>query len=409
MIRSSRRDDRQALAQLGIGHARLRPKDWLHEAWVSVSRHAGRSLMTAIGTVLGAAAFVATLGIGSTMGQQVSDSFDARRATEVRVIPVDQTLEGSWQSEDRIERLRRLNGVTAAGRRLSLGEQPVKRVLSATGRSTQLTGADPGALAVIGPRLVLGRSFDDFHEKRKVPVIMLASSVAEQLGVTRVGVAVFIGDRPFAVVGIFDDVTRRPEVLLAAVVPASVAESLADPRTPPERDVLISVTPGAAQLIGAQAPYALRPESPTALRAIAPVDPKTLRREIEGNVTRSSLILSIAALIIGAISIANSATASIAVRVPELGLRRAIGARPWHIFAQLIGETTAVGALGGVVGVLVGITTIAGVALTNAWTPVLDLRLALLATAASAAMGLVAGLVPAARAMRIQPVAALQR
>ena len=63
--------------------------------------------------------------------------------------------------------------------------------------------------------------------------------------------------------------------------------------------------------------------------------------------TQTSLVLSLIALVMGAVSIANAATASIAARIPEIGLRRAIGARPVHIFAQLVGETTALGALGG--------------------------------------------------------------
>ena len=47
-------------------------------------------MLTAAGTALGAAAFVATLGLSSTLTQQVSNSFDVRRATEVVVGPTDQ-------------------------------------------------------------------------------------------------------------------------------------------------------------------------------------------------------------------------------------------------------------------------------------------------------------------------------
>jgi putative ABC transport system permease protein len=173
--------------------------------------------------------------------------------------------------------------------------------------------------------------------------------------------------------------------------------------------VVISTAPGAAQLIGSQAALALRPEGPDALRVIAPPDPRTLRQEIEANVAQSALLLSVIALVIGAVSIANAATASITARVPEIGLRRALGARPGHIFAQLIGETTALGGLGGAAGVLVGVAVVAVVSLANAWNPVLDVRVAALAVAASAAAGLLAGLWPAWLATRIQPVAALQR
>jgi putative ABC transport system permease protein len=172
--------------------------------------------------------------------------------------------------------------------------------------------------------------------------------------------------------------------------------------------VIIKTAPGAAQLIGSQAALALLPTAPSELAAIAPPDPKTLRREIEGNVTRLSLILSVVALAIGTISIGNAATAGIAARTPEIGLRRAVGAKPLHVFVQLLGETTMLGALGGFIGAVTGVVVTVSVAVINRWTPVIDLRAALLASAGGAVAGLLAGLLPALRAMRIQPVAALQ-
>jgi len=400
---------RQARVALGITIERLTVWDWIWESSISIVRHPGRSLVTALGTALGTAAFVATLGLGSTLGRQVSDSFDARRATEVVVRPDEPNLDTAWQGRKGLDRLRGLNGVTAAGRRVLLPEHGIARAVAAPAHRFRVIGADPGALAAMIPELVSGRRYDDFHERHAANVVLLPQPVAEASGINRTGVAVFIGDRPYTVAGIFRDVARRPEALLAVVMPATTAERLEDPALPAERDVIIATAPGAAPVIGGQAPLALWPEEPGALHSVAPADPRTMRREIEANVTRISLVLSLVALVMGAISIANAATASIVARIPEIGLRRAIGARPVHIFAQLVGETTALGALGGLAGVGVGVTVVSTASLANGWPPVLDLRIATLAVGASAAAGLLAGLWPAARATRIQPVAALQR
>ncbi|GIF02830.1 ABC transporter permease [Actinoplanes siamensis] len=395
---------------LGIQPARMQVADWLRESAVSLTRHPGRSLLTTIGTILGAAAFVATLGIGTTIGEQVSNSFDVRRATEVRVSAVDKNDGAAdWHGQPRLDRLRALNGVKAAGARVTLGERPLRRTLSSEPSAVQVIGVDAGALSVISPHITIGRTFDSFHESRKTPVVLLPKSVAQNLGITRPGTAVFIGDRGFSVLGIFDDVIRRPETLLAVVVPASTTSTLTTSSDNPEFDVLVATQPGSAQLIGEQAALALLPEAFRRLKVVAPPDPREFRREVEGNVQRLSLSLSLVALIVGAVSIANATTASVASRTAEIGLRRAIGARSIHIFAQLTGESTALGLFGGVIGVAVGLTTVSILSLVLRWSPVIDLRVAAIAALASATFGMAAGLIPAAKATRIQPVAALQQ
>ncbi|MEV0004579.1 ABC transporter permease [Micromonospora sp. NPDC050980] len=388
-------------------------RDLFWEASLSVLSHPGRSLVTVIGTILGATAFVASLGLGSTLNQQVSAAFDVRRATEVLVQPEDHDITGSWLDDGAIGRLNQLNGVVAAGRRISLGEQPMRRTIGSRRPPTgvPLIGADPAALRVMAPQLSAGRNFGEFHERHATPVVMLSATVARQLGIHRTGVAIFVADSAYTVVGIYSDVLRRPEAMSAAIVPYSVGSSLrlTAGGQPVKRDVLVETAPGAAQLIGRQAPLALRPEAPAELRVVAPPDPRTLRREIESSTTRSTLLISGVALLMGTVSIGNAATAGIAVRTGEIGLRRAVGARRRHVFGQLLLETTVLGGLGGAIGTLLGVLATSIVSVVNGWTPVIEIRSAAVACTISTVAGLLAGLVPAARAARVPPVQALQR
>ncbi|PWR09357.1 ABC transporter [Micromonospora acroterricola] len=391
----------------------MRLGDLLREAALSVLSHPGRSLVTAIGTILGSAAFVASLGVGSTLHQQVAAAFDTRRATEVLVQAEDPGGSHSWLDDAALGRLTRLNGVVTAGRRVVLGEQPMSRSsdLRRPPTGVPILGVDPAALRVMAPQLTAGRGFDDYHERSAAPVIMLSETVAGQLGIRRVGVAVFIAGRPYTVVGIYRDVLRRPESLAGAVVPYSVGDRLDQPGTSQvgKRDVLVETDPGAAQIIGRQAPLALRPEAPSELRAVAPPDPRTLRREIESSTTKSTLMISGIALLIGTISIGNATTASVATRTGEIGLRRAVGARRRHIFVQLVLETAVLGGLGGLSGALIGVLTTSLVSIVNGWAPVIELRIAVFASMISMVAGMLAGLMPAARAARFSPVQALQK
>ena len=63
----------------------LSVRDLINEAAAAITRRPGRSLLTALGTVVGVGAFVATTGLASTAKAQVSERFDALAATEVRV------------------------------------------------------------------------------------------------------------------------------------------------------------------------------------------------------------------------------------------------------------------------------------------------------------------------------------
>ncbi|GAB3445854.1 ABC transporter permease [Actinophytocola sediminis] len=393
-----------------LGQPRLRTRDLVREAWLSVSGNPTRSLLTALGTMLAAAAFVATLGLSATVAAQVSDEFDVRRATEVVVRPADDhagPATPAWQSTQARDRLAALNGVEAAGARLALPDQPVRRTADSTAdtASVRVLGLHAGALDVVEPNIRLGRTFDTFHDRTAAPVVLLSSAVADQLGITRVGVAVFVGDRTHTVIGIYDDVVRHPETMTGVLMPFDTAARL--PGTGAERDFVIRTAPGAATLIGDQAALALSPEDPRLLVAVAP--PDTPRRAVDHDLARLSLVLSLIALAAGTVSIGIAAMVGVHARAPELGLRRAVGAQPKHIFAQLLAETTVLGWLGGLLGAGAGVLVTVTFALARSWQPVVDLPTVLVASVAGALAGLLAGVLPAWQATRIQPATALQR
>jgi putative ABC transport system permease protein len=118
------------------------------------------------------------------------------------------------------------------------------------------------------------------------------------------------------------------------------------------------------------------------------------------------------ALIIGGLSVVNTMFMAVAERVREIGLKKAVGATTRNIMGEFLLEATLIGALGGVLGWGLGalITTF-----VNSTTPpgqstlfLLTVRLTVLSIGFAIALGAVAGILPAWRAARLDPVTALR-
>lgn len=96
-------------------------------------------------------------------------------------------------------------------------------------------------------------------------------------------------------------------------------------------------------------------------------------------------------------------------RIPEIGLRRALGASRRGIASQFLLESAMVGSVGGVLGCSIGILVVVGVAANRQWAPTLDASFLFAAPFLGTLTGILAGLHPAWRAMRIEPTDALRR
>lgn len=392
--------------------SRLAVRDVVTEASAAIGRRAGRSLLTALGTVVGVGAVVATTGLASTARAQVGEAFDALKATEVRV--VDARPDGTNPFPGDVEiRLARLNGVNEGGVYWTIenAELDVRSLPTPSRRpaNTPVIAASPGAVRAARPTLAAGVLYDEFHDGRGERVALLGRVVAEQLGINRTDnqPAVFVGDAGYTVVGIINDVDRNPEMLLAVVIPAGNASPELS-TTNAEYQVLIDVDAGAADVVGDQAANALHPQDPARLQVLVPPDPRQLRRQIEDDVTNLLYGLAGLALLVGMIGIANTTLVAVLERRNEIGVRRALGARRRHIAAQILTESAALGTLGGVLGASMGIVAVVAVSVARDWTTTLDPRYVLLAPLLGALTGLLAGLQPAWRASRIAPAGALR-
>ncbi|WP_343240483.1 ABC transporter permease [Streptomyces sp. SID14515] len=393
-------------------------RDLIAEATAGILQRPARSLLTGLGTVLGVGAFVAVLGLTATAAAQIDARFSVLSATEVGIEDVSAGADevvGTAFPPDADARLTALNGVRAAG-----VHWPVQ-LPADTGLSTSLatdagaeqpsvTAATPGALVAAGARLREGRLFDAYHEENASEVALIGQGVADRLGITTLETrpTVFLGTRPFTVMGILGGVDRKAETFLSVVLPRSTAQQTWG--LPKEGvGMIVSTELGAAAQIAHEAAHALRPDHPEYFSVVAPPDPKALRGDVSTDLGQLFLVLAGVSLLIGGVGIANTTLVAVLERTGEIGLRRSLGARAHHITGQFLAESGALGTLGGLVGASLGAVTVVGVALNREWTPVLHPGVVAAAPLIGLATGLVAGIYPSWRASRIEPAEALRR
>jgi len=375
--------------------------------------------MTMLGTVLGVGAFVAVLGLTSTATGQISGTFSLLKSTQVTVddvgpADIDGTRASFPLAAETIAQS--LNGVTAAGMTWVLpgGPSEVSTSLDPRAEVQQLTvsAASPGFLRALDPHVSSGTLLNTFQQDHKARVAVLGRDAAARLGLrsTVLNPVVFIRGTSYTVVGILEDVKRQPETLATVFIPDTTARSAyGNPSDQDSASMLVSTEPGAAEQVARQLPVALSPEQPDRLRA----NPPRMDTAVEGSVFASlnPLFVALASLmlLIGAVGIANSSLVAVVERTGEIGLRRALGARPKDIHLQFLTEAILLGTLGGLIGTALAVLGTLGVALVLQWTAILDPIITLLAPLTGTITGALAGLYPAVRAARIPPMAALRR
>jgi putative ABC transport system permease protein len=398
-------------------------QDLVAEATTDIGSRPSRLVMTILGTVLGIASLVATVGFAQTAAAQIASQFDAAASTQVVVSPAEArsgtnektVATGSlpWDGPERVRRLAGVESATAMGEiELADGETitavPVNDPSAATVASPRLFSSSPDLLDTAGGGLVTGRYFDVGHDTRADRVAVIGLRLAQEMGINRVDSqpAIFIAGVPYAVIGIANGFERKSELLDSVIIPTGSARTDFGLAAPSELDIRIMV--GAGPQVAKQAVLALAPDAPDSLTAQAPSNSSDLSQSVQADVNVVFLILGVIALLAGGLGIANVTLLGVMERIGEIGLRRALGATRRQIGAQFMVESIVIGFIGGLIGSALGVLAIIVVAVVQEWTPVTDPLMAVAGALLGALVGWGSGWYPARRAARIEPVAALR-
>lgn len=369
----------------------VRLGDLLEDARAGLASRRGRTAGLAVAVAVAVGLAVGSAGLAASARAQVADTFDAHANRDVTA----QWSPGAHEVDaSTLEiHLADLAGVHAAAIVDDLGPRSVRAMPGRAGLAVQLFAAD---------RQIVAAARLDLASGWPTPVsgVLLGQNLAGQLDARIAPGAVIVLDgTPVEVAGVVTASPRIPEMMGAVVSLSAVT----DQSTRVRRIALIGTGPGAAQQVAGQVPFVIDPVAPDSIDVFAPVDPGTLRAEIESDVLTTLLAFSGIALLAATLALGNAMIMAVLERQAEIGLRRAVGARRRHITALVLVESVMIGAGGGVLGLVAGLLVIVSITVANRWAPVFEPATAPLAIAGGIVVGAVGGLAAAVRAARIQP------
>jgi putative ABC transport system permease protein len=313
------------------------------------------------------------------------------------------------------DQIRELDGVAAAAPQVQLVYDPEGG--GAFGGSETLLGSVEGAdegLETFPIRAIQGRLLT--REDEGSHVVELGSDLARKEKVD-VGDTLEIRGVDFEVIGILEPTLTAPDS--TAAVPLSAAQELFHDSLPEAIQQAI----GPDQLISQVVVYPEPGVSEGELAALIEQSVDNVNTltgaEFDEQVGAATAIfnaiiigVAVISLVVGGLSVINTMAMSVAERTREIGIKRAIGGATGRIVRELVAEAALIGFIGGMIGLGLGaiVVVVANEAGRDSGTILFDLTIgtAVFAVAFSTILGVVAGIIPAWSAARLDPVEALR-
>lgn len=386
----------------------LRASDLIALGLHGLRTHPVRALLSALGIAIGISAMIAVLGISTSSQALVREKLDAL-GTDLLTVTAGDDLFGNTTKLDpgAVARIERMDGVERTSWTAVLPGTHVYRsaaVDRGATRAIDVLVGGAGLLEATGSTSLVGGWLDG--GRSDLPVVVLGERTAERLGISKAGSLVAIGGHTLTVGGILARSPLAPELDTAAIVGPGIAAELfgfdGHPTTIYERSTEASV-PRVRELL----PATVDPAAPNEVQVSRPSDALAAANTVDQAFTGLLVGVGSIALLVGGIGVANTMVITVLERRAEIGLRRSLGATRAHIRAQFLMEAMLLAAYGGLAGTLLGWLITAIVARGNGWLVEVPPLVLVAGVVVTVVVGAIAGVLPALRAARTSPSAAL--
>ena len=389
-----------------------------------------RSLLTMLGIIIGVAAVIVMIAVGSGAQARVEEQIRSLGSNLLLILSGTTTAGGVRMgfgsnltiSEDDAAAIPREIPETMAAPAL---RGTAQLIWGNQNWSTVIFGVTPEYVEVRQWELAAGRIFDASDMAGATKVCLVGQTVARQLfgGVDPLGQVIRVRRVPFTVIGVLEAKGQsmmgsdQDDLILMPISTARKrvlgASNLAKQRS--VGTIWVKVAEGYDMKTAEEQVRALLRQR----HRLQPGqdDDFSLRNldEVAATQEASSRVLALllaavasVSLVVGGIGIMNIMLVSVTERTREIGLRMAVGARTRDILGQFLVEAVTLSLIGGLTGVAIGIGAAIGIAQVAGWRILLSPESVVLAVAFAFAIGVFFGFYPARKAARLNPVEALR-
>lgn len=389
-----------------------------------------RSVLTTLGIVIGVASVIILVAVGTGASSEVDKQIKALGTNMLVVFPGSMRVMGRAGgagtdiplSETDVANIRdKIPGVIAVSGQID-DSGPIVR--GNANWVSSLSGVHAEYTLVRDWPVADGREIDQSDVRSGAKVAVIGHTVAKEVfaGENPVGASIRIRNVPFQVIGVLSAKGQsvmgrdQDDVVL---VPITTARLRVSGRSQVQNDrvgrIYVKVDEHATidevqedieNLLRQRRKARAGSDDSFSVRNLA----ETMKARSEVLTTLSYLLAatSVISLVVGGIGIMNIMLVSVTERTREIGLRMAVGARRRDIMLQFLVEAVSLCILGGLIGIAVGVSASAVIALAANWPVLVSPAVLGGALAAAAATGICFGLFPARRAAHLNPIDALR-
>jgi putative ABC transport system permease protein len=405
-------------------------RDSILTAFDAVRTHRLRSVLTMLGILIGIVAVILSVGLGQGAQAQVQADINQLGTNVLVVSPGSATSStGSRGGFGSASTLTFQNAQALVNSPAAPDVEAVAPVSTAnvsvtyetTNWTTQLLGTTPAWRTVRSRELLAGRFITDVDEATAAPVVVLGPDTATQLFTSGnpIGQSITYNGTQLQVVGILaplssNEATSNNDLV---VVPYSTyAQRLVGGTSRNAVSSIYVKATGSGTLSGAyQETQDLLLNlhgitTPTSADFSIATQQSILSAANKVDTTMALMLggIAIISLLVGGIGVMNIMLVSVTERIPEIGLRKALGARPGVIRRQFLLEASILGLAGGLIGVGLGILGAVVIPHFVATRIEISIPAAIAGVFVAILIGISFGVYPATRAARLAPIDALR-